>query len=278
MKRLRRLGRVARIAALGAGGALVLALVLLSQARAEAEEQLWRMGRVLTSIGEQGDASGEPRTLVVNGAEVVIRSESTLDNLETALDRADDRCDGVSVGGRSTTLRAQNHDEGFVACFLGIGAMDRGQLMDAGEAFILDGDVSRLGPFDYTFVRRTEAGVHQLRVRIPHLDIEAMFPEVEDAPGLDVDGVPRPPASQRILSAFNVDEPYQISIYRGHGASPARLAEGYRRELVAAGWRVRAGRVTDDKVTLVAFRRSKMVAIVMRATEGAVTTTIAAGL
>lgn len=257
---------------------IVLVLAMVSRARAEAEAELWHLGQSLASVGEHMDASGDPRTLIVNGAEVVIRSQRVDGDVAQALDGAEAACEGFEVGERSTTLRSENADHGFVACFLELGRLELDDLWSAGWAFIADGNLSALGAFDYTYARAGERGVHQLRVRIPRLDIAAMFPDSGDAPGLDVAGVPRPPGGQRLLSAFNIDEPYQIAIYRSEQGTPEQIAAGYRHQMAADGWDVRVGQAAPSRVTMAAFRGSAMVAVVVRAGEGAITTTIAAGL
>lgn len=273
-----KVGRVARVVAIATlvAGAVMMALV--SQARAAAERQLWRLGESFTSLTERADPTGDPRTLVVNGAEVVIRSDHASGDVAAALDRAEDACAGYQVGERKTTMRAANADHGFVACFHGLRDRGTASLIHAGWTFVTSGDMSGMGPFDYTYVRASAGGVHELHVRLPHLDIEAMFPDDGDAPGLDVREVPRPPGGVRILSAFDADQPYQVAIYRSHDGTPRQIAEGYRQQLGDAGWRVDAGQVTDARVSLVATRASEMVAIVLRSSDGGVTTTIGAGL
>ncbi len=268
----------AKLAALAALVAVVVVVALVDQARAEAERQLWRLGENLHSLTEQADPTGDPRTLVVNGAEVVIRSQHADGDVAAALDRAEAACAGYQVGERKTTLRAANADHGFVACFRGLRDRGTGALIRTGWAFLADGDLSGLGPFDYTYARASAGGVHELRVSVPRLDVGAMFPDHGDAPGLDVRDVPRPPGAVRILSAFDADQPYQVAIYRSRDGSPGRIAAGYRQQLAAAGWKVNAGRITDAKVALVASRASEMVAIVLRRTDDGVTTTIGAGL
>ncbi len=278
MRAAKKIGRALRLLAIVTGVGAVVVLALVSQARAAAEEQLWRLGENLSSLSETADPAGDPRTLVVNGAEVVVRSQHADGDVAASLDRAETACAGFEVGERSTTLRAANADHGFVACFRGLRGRGAVALIRAGWAFLARGDLSGLGTFDYTYARASAGGVHELRVQVPHLDIDAMFPETGDAPGLDVREIPRPPGAVRILSAFDAEQPYQVAIYRSREGSPRQIAEGYRQQLKAAGWRVDAGRITDARVSLVATRASEMVAIVLRRSDGGVTTTIGAGL
>jgi hypothetical protein len=66
-----------------------------------------------------------------------------------------------------------------------------------------------------------------------------MIPEGHsDAAGRDLAGVPRPLKSQRLLSAWEVDQPSGLALYRVSATAPARLESFYRTELSQLGWQI----------------------------------------
>jgi hypothetical protein len=63
-----------------------------------------------------------------------------------------------------------------------------------------------------------------------------MFPPEGDAPGRDIDGVPRPPHARRILSAWEEGEPQSITVYDGSPQDPDGLEAWYREQMPEEGW------------------------------------------
>jgi hypothetical protein len=66
----------------------------------------------------------------------------------------------------------------------------------------------------------------------------SVFPKTGDAPGRDPKDLPRPPTSQRMLSAAEQGAPYSITLYRMPNQTPEQLRQWYRRELETRGWHV----------------------------------------
>ncbi|TFH30881.1 MAG: hypothetical protein E4H00_04395 [Myxococcales bacterium] len=60
--------------------------------------------------------------------------------------------------------------------------------------------------------------------------------EDADAAGHDLVGVPRPPGSYRILSAWEERQPSGVLVYRVPAKSPAELELFYRVTLPQSGW------------------------------------------
>jgi hypothetical protein len=59
-----------------------------------------------------------------------------------------------------------------------------------------------------------------------------------DAAGRDLVGVPRPPGSQRVLSAWEEQQPSGVLVYRVAGRSAEAVESFYRAELPRNGWTI----------------------------------------
>ena len=282
--RLRRLGgsivkkkhiaaRALKALAIAAALSLIALVVVAQRAEAQVVDELWNVGESFGPLLESEDRSGAPRTVVINGAEVTIRSESLAEDLESTLERAERNCAGLKLGPKSTTFRRQVRERGFVACFTRLGRLGLRGLFQVAR-----GDVSALGEFHYTYVQTTATGVHQLRLELPQIDLGAMFPATGDAPGYDVRDLPRPPSAERLLSALEVDSPYHVAVYRLPSVDFDALVETYQQKLSAFGWALASGGNTDRRVSLVARRDSKTAIITLRATDAGALVTVGTGL
>jgi hypothetical protein len=142
------------------------------------------------------------------------------------------RADGI--------VRHQGPGRGMVACFMrkegsydGLKArFDR--LMDFADT----GDLSKLGNVRYVYAQEVEDG--QTRVVTAWTDGSFNFysmvpPAGGDAPGTDLEGIPRPTGSVRLLTASADGVPYSVRIYDAPGGAVS-IAEQYDREMAAAGW------------------------------------------
>lgn len=270
--------RIVRHLACGGGLAVVVAGLVVcgsvAQARAELTHQLGGLGPALVElVGEPGAQPAE-HTLTLNGAAIAVRSESVAAGVDVVLRDAEARCGGDAGGALSTTLAAWAPEGGFVGCFPALRDLGPRALVAAAELLVAGGDARALGPFVYTYARRTARGAHVVTATLRELDLGAMFPARGDAPGADVDGVPRPDATRRILSVELPDHPYRVVVYVVDGADVAAVAAGYHAGLEAAGWELRAVASADGRRVAYGFRGDAVAAIVVRPDAAGVTVTV----
>ena len=262
------------------GGAVVVGvlLVLASKARAEVENQLLQVGVDLSGLSELEQTAGTlpARTLLVNGIEILVGTQTVETPLEEVLDGAALRCGGQEGSMFDPALGNREEGHGFVACFPKLGRLGPLEMLDIGRAFIDGGDLSGLGRFQYTYARETPTGTHVIEATIPTLDMSKLLPKTGDVPGLDVSGIPRPVGGRRILSAAQVDSPHQFVVYSGADGSAASVRAEYRSLLAREGWDV----YDDDTNSniLVAFRGRVMAMVILQDQPEGVSVTVASGL
>lgn len=68
------------------------------------------------------------------------------------------------------------------------------------------------------------------------MNIKQMFPSTGDVPGVEFPGLPRPPRSRRVLSAWEEGQAPALNIYESAEAGPSALDAYYRFELPKLGW------------------------------------------
>ncbi len=241
------LGWPLRTAAVG-----LLVAVLFAQlggARsAHAEGEMLALGADMLRVPE---SAGQSDRVLFNGAELRVSRGSTRRAVGELLAAEGSSC--------KIPLRGGDEGRGFVAC----GAPDSGAL-----------------PIDYTYAERRGETTHFIGLHgADGLDLKAMFPVREDAPGRDPDGLPRAPSSRRLLSLRVADHPYEVAIYVDGERGVDSLAEHYQATLPGAGWTVvapwRADEGPGPRQASVVIQRDGVLALLVVAQDrkGATTTT-----
>jgi hypothetical protein len=258
-----------RVLALALVMLAIVTAVTLRQAQARFDEVLGRFGQALAQL-DRFSAHSAPRKLFVNGLELHIESLSTPLNVSDALDRFSGLCHSAadvalseqvkrkltprpvdsqrsSVG----TVREESDTEGYFGCLdVGVGQTSDGllsRLIDLNRTM----NLRSLGQLRYALARS-----HGKKTTLVVLWTEGdfklreLFPKDRDAPGRDLQGVPRLAGTKRVLSAFEEALPYGFVAYRLAGPSPAAAMASYAGLLEADGWtvtRAKTGMMAAEK-------------------------------
>ncbi len=244
---------------------LLSTVMFLRAVRADVERLLWDSG---ASLMEHPDAAlGIRRRVELNGALISFGTQTVEASLASILDHYESLCENrdaqlgeeltnllsahsaapqtQSTLRAVTTTTARNAEAGYVACLdLGPQPRDLYALANGFARFAATGNLRAAGVLRYVFARRTSAdsGPRTLVLTISaesDLNLRQMIPEGDsDAAGRDLPGVPRPLKSQRLLSAWEVDQPSGLVLYRVSATAPAQLESFYRAELSQLGWQV----------------------------------------
>jgi hypothetical protein len=237
---------------------LLLALAItVKQAEAHLVEALRGFGAQLAGLDGM-KLHSEPRRLVVNGLELGVVTASTSLSVKDALDRFEGVCQSVGkldlpatvkqqlerAAGSATLrpngiLREEAESEGFLAC-LDLGARTDGEgiLSRLGE-FGRTKQLSSLGQLRFALARRRDDRTSLLMFWTEgDAQISNLFPKTRDALGRDLDDVPRPADSQRLLSALEQGKPFGLVLYRIVGKSQNEVVRSYRALLTEQGWQL----------------------------------------
>ena len=248
-------GKLARLS-LFSSIALAGGLFLASNAvRADLNEIMLGLGAEMMTF--PGQTQGEARTIHLNGAPVFLRT-TTVDNpLEQVLDHYEALCEkrqgglALDFGGPETvglvaptsTLRARRSETGYVACLdLGPNSVDATSLANRLHSFTQTGALGHLGNLRYAYAKRVSeaTGAKTLILTMwteTSINLYEMIPfDGRDAGGKDLEGIPRPPKSQRILSSWESGEPYGLTVY-STAETKEQVDRFYRAELPKNGWR-----------------------------------------
>jgi hypothetical protein len=271
----RRPGRAALLPFLRLGAFAVLvsvsvAALALRAARADVDEALWAMGT--GTLAFPGAPSEEVRRLHLNGVRFSFRTRTVDASLDDVLDHYETTC-----GAAIATQTARNGAAGYVACLdLGSAPLGLGEIVSRFVRFAETGDLLEVGAPRYVLARRAADGAPSKVLLLTvwadaQFNLYRMLPRPgADAVGVDLDGVPRPPGSRRVLSAWEERRPSGVFVYRVPLMSAQELESFYRAELLGAGWRViernpgESVRV-DDIHTLSARKGSRVVTVIRRA-------------
>ncbi|AKF11659.1 hypothetical protein [Sandaracinus amylolyticus] len=237
----------------------VAMVIVARQVRAETNEIMLGVGSQMMTYAE-ADAQDSPRTLHVNGQRLLFGSGHTANHdVDEVLDFFEARC--TSRDGRLVervhelyeqrqmpvpdtsmldgTLRDSTERSGYVACF-DVGEEREGVegLLARLQSFADSGNLARMGGLRYVYARRTDdGGTHFLVFHTDEeLNVYEMFPSTGDAPGADVDGLPRPANTRRLMSAWEEGDPHSLSMYTSTTRSAEELQRWYRSELPDSGW------------------------------------------
>ncbi|MDQ3035498.1 MAG: hypothetical protein M3Y87_24040, partial [Myxococcota bacterium] len=269
------------------------------EARADLDETMVTLGAEMMRLADARQQSA-PTALTINGSQMLVSSGMDDRDVAGVLDQFEARCrqrDGhfdaqlerageveVARGGwLDGTLREGDEERGYVACLdLGAEEMSPGELLARVQRFVDTGDLSEVGHLRYAFAERAEHGSHFVAYWTEGaFDLYAMFPPQGDAPGVDLEGVARPPQSRRILSARAGDEPYSLTVYENTSLTADGLERFYRDDLPSHGFRFleeEEGRAYESESArgLVAERGGRIVVVVIAEdAEGRVTVEMA---
>jgi len=278
---------------------LLSALMFLRAVRADVEQLIWDSGASLMQHPEA--TAGISRRLELNGATISFRTQTIAASLESVLDHYESLCESRDahlsaalskrLNERSaarktrsmlravTTTTARNADSGYVACLdLGSEPRDLVALADGFVRFAATGNLREAGVLRYVFARRasSEPGSKTFFLTMSaesELNLHKIVADGDsDAAGRDLVGVPRPLRSQRLLSAWEVDQPSGLVLYRASGTTPEQIESFYRTELLRLGWKIiernRGESIQIDGLRMLsAEQRDRVVTILSRPGE-----------
>jgi hypothetical protein len=129
-----------------------------------------------------------------------------------------------------------------VACIdLGSDEISPPEILQRVDRFLRTGELSTLGGLRYAMAERGERATSFITFWTEgKANLFEAFPSDGDAPGRDAQGVPRPPGSVRVLSAWERDRAPALSVYRVASLDAVELEGFYRRSLPENGWQVLA--------------------------------------
>ncbi len=227
----------------------VTGALLLREARAEFDGAMMGLGSRAMRL--PGTSLTEARTLRINGVDVLFKTEVVDASLAQVLRHYRGVCatarrgsgdSGSFIGSLATRSRITDRD-GYVAC-VETGVSDLETLAERLAKFSRTWDLADVGPLRYAYamraIDRSEDRTFLLTMWADtSINLRGLIPiGTADAMGADPVDLPRPPSSQRILSANEVSAPSGIYVYRAHAASTAEFVRGYRRALLERGWEI----------------------------------------
>lgn len=240
-----------RTAALG----LLLAAVVAqlgASGSAHARKEMLAVGAEMLRVPESQTADLGERVLF-NGAVLRFRRGRTPRSVGELLAAAESSC------AQANAFRGGDESHGFVAC--------------GGP----EGDATAL-PIAYTYAERRGESTHFIALHgEERVDLRAMFPRAQDAPGRDPAALPRPRSSRRALSLRVADQPYEAVVYLDGERGLDDLTAHYEQALPGAGWKVIAPWRVDEgpgpRQASVVVERAGVLALLLVAQDRAVTTT-----
>lgn len=217
-----------------ASGALISA-ILVRSVQAEVTEVLQGMSAEIMRY--PGTPQEDLRELLLNGVRISFRTQTVHAPLAEVLAHYEALCDGSDA--------RLNETAGHVACVdMSEARQDLRSLAERFVRFAETGDLRQLGELRYVHARRLASATGEKTFVFTmwadsDFNLHRMLPGASaDAAGRDLDGVPRPPDSQRVLSAWEAQQPSGVVVYRVASKSAAELESFYRIELPKNGWAV----------------------------------------
>jgi hypothetical protein len=229
-------------------GAVTCAL-LLREARAEFDGAMMGLGSRAMRL--PGTSLTEARTLQINGVDVLFQTQVVDASLAHVLRHYRGVCGtargglgnaGALIASLATRSRITDRD-GYVAC-VETGVSDLETLAERLAKFSKTWDLADVGPLRYAYAMRAIDGSEARTFLLTmwsdaSIDLRGFIPfDTADAMGTDPVDLPRPPSSQRILSANEVSAPSGVYVYRAQAASAAEFVRSYRRALLERGWAI----------------------------------------
>jgi len=259
---LPRLARVGALLFVLFGGVF---LFVSHRAKADIHEVMLGFGAQMMRY-DGADHQGAPRQIFMNGERMLLATASTAHSLSAVLDYYERRCmarDGaleqelLRVSGATlpgvapvderlidTTIRHDTGGRGYVACLdMGEGAISITELSERMTAFADNGNLGEVGHLRYVYVTDEITTRHVVTFWTEDsFNIAKMLPKTGDAPGRDIDALPRPAGSRRMLSAWEDGQPQSLTVYVAATQGEAALETFYRAELPRRGWSVQVPR------------------------------------
>jgi hypothetical protein len=231
---------------------------LMHRARAQMSEAFMSLGVEMLRYDDV-ERQGETRTLHLNGQEIELATAITRHPLERVLDFYESRCKehdgrfaeqieelarGAAVPGEldgspfDATLRSEDGNRGFVACLdTGDERLEPEGVIARYERFKESLDISDMGDLRYIYAEESDGTTLFITFWTDGpLRIREVFPLEGDAPGRDVELVPRPEGSRRILSSWEEGHEQMVAMYQSEEGELADVAAFYRREMTEQGW------------------------------------------
>jgi hypothetical protein len=250
--------RLVRVSAYATVVLIVLGVVFARSALGNARVAVAAFGDELLRMTETGSA-GTGYAVRLNGQELRVATASSKESVTAVLDRFEKSCahhaDGIKdefahLGAALAapphaqgfpgvgTLREDKGDRGVVACFATGEPESQRSALGRVLAFARSHDLSAFGEFRYVVARKNAAGGAFVVASWTEgkIDLDAMFPSTGDAPGADLEGVPRPGEGRRMLSAEIEGSKYRIRAYQVRQGQEEILSR-YDREMTRRGWR-----------------------------------------
>lgn len=264
----------------------VASLFLVRAVRAEVRDLMLSAGAQMMQLGKELGTE-QPRTLHLNGAQIRLRVQSSSQHsLEQVLNEFESRCrknngafyEQLRAAPKTKSwsesqlalfdgvIRVESKDAGAVACFdVGDEKGSAATLLARARRFADTGDASAFGELRYVRAERTERGVFVVMMwNDGPMNIKHMFPAKGDVPGVEFSGLPRPPRSRRVLSAWEEGQAPALNIYEASDISASALDTYYRQELPKHGWEVLTPRNDSHTATvrgLMAMRQGVTVTV-----------------
>lgn len=259
MKALRNAPKFARVFGFMVCVYAVAMFFAARSAKAEVDEILLGLGAEM--MHHPGATEGNNQTLRINGATLQVRASQIDEPMGDVLDYFEVRCqarDGQTAAQLEeliadapspladldtsmvdATERYESSHRGFVACLdQGEERADHESLMLKIQSYLDTGNISDIGHMRYVYAERiSDDESYFITIHSDSdLNVFEMFPSDGDAPGRDVEGIPRPPDSNRILSSWVEGEPYAMNLYTSSERTPEEFVAHFREVLPAEGW------------------------------------------
>jgi hypothetical protein len=250
------LGRAARMTLFFAVCVAALLYIDYRAARASVMDRLLGLGQRMAPYLEDGRATEAPRLVRINGVRMHVAAGATSHSPAMVKgwyqERYAARGDGMAKVTEDLRARGAIPPEAPALNQLAFGDERQGGLaaLDFGDKLSLEmlkerlsrfvgtGDLGSIARLRYVYwEKRGEGGTRFLTVWTDEkFKISDLVPgERRDAPGSDLEGVPRFPGTVRVLSAAEQGMPQQMAVYDGAG-SPATAELFYRARMKQAGW------------------------------------------
>jgi hypothetical protein len=249
--------------------AVIGGLLLLRQVRAQVAERALDVGQELA----RADLHAGSTRVRLNGAVLTLNSSSSDESVDAVLDRFTALCaaenaplgeqvDSMARGAnRPSTAPSYRHltvfrtptqeHQGTAACIARNRKTDSLRELFASVSEAIDtGDLAKIGQFRYVFARKSRdtGATHVISVWSEgELNVEAMFPERGDAPGLDLVNGVRPAHATRFFAAEVEGSQFQLALYESR-QPPDSALESYHARLTAHGYVALDANTMDEAV------------------------------
>jgi hypothetical protein len=234
-----------------------LAYLDYRSARASVMDHLLGIGQRMAPYLDDGRGTEGPRAVRVNGVRLFVAAGHTEHPPQFVrkwyLDRYAAKDDGLDAVGKDMKRRGMLPEDMQALNELsfgndrqgGVAALDFGEkklsmveLKKRIEKFVKSGDVGDLARARYVYYEPNgKGGTRFLTVWTDeHFPIDRLMPvDGKDAPGSDINDVPRYPGTTRVLSAEEHGMPQKVCVYDGPG-SPEGAELFYRARMAEQGW------------------------------------------